>query len=52
MDMKSTRFVTWGWVMLIFVLTTGYPVSASAEQGEAPAEEIQERGVAPGLLGK
>lgn len=58
MDIKSTRFVTWGWVMLIFVLTTGYPVSASAEQGEAPAsnqpsgEEIQERGVAPGLLGE
>ncbi len=57
MDTTMTRCVAWGWVMLTFVLTTGAPVFAGADQAEAPvstqspSEEIQERGGTPGLFG-
>lgn len=56
--MTTTGFIAWSLMVLTFVVTTGVPVYAATESGEAPAstqpssEEVQERGVLPGKLGE
>lgn len=58
MDITTTGFIAWSVMVLTFVVTTGYPAHAAAEQEGAPASsrpstgEVQERGVTPGLLGE